>query len=134
MQLIKKYDPKTEAEWFEYEDAKFLIAPMHNPTQKNYARETLTLSEAIAVDEQGIEGLGNLKANDAIKKYYQIWANGLVFDWEGVNDENGKEVKFSHENMHTLMCSNIPLTNWVGSKANELLIKKIKEQEEVVKN
>jgi hypothetical protein len=131
--FIKKYDPKSEGEWFEYqEEVKFLIAPMRNPEMKKKLLEEFTLDEATKLEEHGATGLEG-KGNIALGRVTRVYAKSLVFDWDGIT-ENEEKSKFSNDKIHEWMMEDSAFSNWVLDKANELLVKKHKAKEEVVKN
>lgn len=130
---FKKYDPKSEAEWFEFNEMKFLIAPMGNPAQKKKITELFTLKEAIGLEEMGALAFEDVKANVAIGRTYEMYAKSLVLDWENV-EENGKPLKFSQEKVHEWMMEFSDFANWVVKQAQALRKKQNEAKEELVKN
>lgn len=130
---FKKYDPKSEAEWFEYNEMKFLIGPMGSPYQKKKITEMFTLKEAIGLEELGALAFEDVKANVAIGKVYEMYAKSIVLDWDQV-EENDKPLKFSSEKIHEWMMEHNEFANWVTGKASDLRKKLFEAKEEVVKN
>jgi len=130
---FKKYDPKSEAEWFEYNEMKFLIAPMGNAFQKKKITEMFTLKDAIGLEEFGALAFEDVKANVAIGRVYELYAKSLVLDWENV-EEKDKPLKFSHEKVHEWMMEYNEFATFVTGKAQELRKKLFDAKEELVKN
>lgn len=131
--FIKKYDPKSDGEWFEYQEGvKFLVAPMRNPEMKKKLLEEFTLEEATKLEERGATGLDG-KGNIALGRVTRVYAKSLVFDWEGLTEEDEK-IKFNHDKIHEWMMEDSAFSNWILEKSNDLLVKKFKDKEDVVKN
>ena len=132
-QVFKKYDPKSEAEWFEWNGMSFLIAPMGNAHQKKTITEMFTLKEAIGLEESGALAFDDVKANVAMGKVYRLYAYSLVLDWKNV-EEDEKELTFSHDKIHEWMMEYAEFANWIVGKAQELRKKQFEAKEDVVKN
>jgi hypothetical protein len=131
--FIKKYDPKDDGDWFEYQDGvKFLIAPMRNPEMKKKLLEEFTLAEAQQLEDGGATGLEG-KGNVALGRVCRVYSRSLVFDWSGLM-EGEKETKFNADKVHEWMMESTEFSNWVLERSNELLVKKYTKKEEVVKN
>ena len=134
MQFKKKYDPSSEAKWFKHKDAEFLIAPNLNPRMKMVMLELFTLEEAVGIEEKGGLALGNtIKGKEAIERLNELYAKGIVFDWKNVLDGT-EPVPFSHENVLEQMNSDFEFRNWTIQCANELILERLKEKDEIVKN
>lgn len=131
--VFKKYDPKSEAEWFEYHEMKFLIAPMGNTYQKKKITELFSLKDAVGLEEFGAMAFEDVKANVAIGRVYELYSKSLVFDWENV-EENGKPIKFSQEKIHEWMMEHSEFGAWITTKAIELRNKKVEVKEDLIKN
>jgi len=130
---FKKYDPKSEAEWFEYNEMKFLIAPFGNTFQKKVITEMFTLKEAIGLEENGALTFEDVKANVAIGRLYQLYSKSLVLDWEKV-EENEKPLAFSADKIHEWMMEHTEFANWVTSTSQQLRKKLSTAKEELAKN
>lgn len=130
---FKRYDPKEEAEWHEYNEMKFLICPIGTPLQKKKIKELFTLKEAVALEEHGAMAFDDVKANVAIGRVYQLYSQSLVLDWKDV-EENGKKLAFSAEKIHEWMMEFPEFANWITLTASELRTKQLEAKEELVKN
>ena len=131
--VFKKYDPKTQAKWYTYQDGgDFLIAPMDNPLQQKAATKVFTLAESMRMEAHGPEGLEGMAA-DAIAKIYRVYAESLVIDWREIKDGD-KELKFDSKKVHEWMTDHSEFANFVIGKAVELAGEIRKENEELAKN
>lgn len=130
--VFKKYDPKSECEWREWNDAKFLIAPMDNPYQKKEATKHFTLAETLSMETQGPEALKGMAA-DSIKRMYGLYAASLVFDWENVKDGK-KDLKFDVNKVHEWMVEFDDFANFVIRSSVEIRDKRNEETEAIAKN
>lgn len=131
-EIFKKYDPKSQAKWYEYEGAEFLIAPMDNPHYKKELTKTFTLKEAMAINEGGPQALEGT-ANEAIGRMYKFYSNSLVLDWKEVKDDE-KVMKFSAAKVHEWMMDNDEFANFIILKSVACRDELAKEKEEVAKN
>lgn len=130
---FKKYDPREESEWFEYNEMKFLICPIGSVLQKKKIKELFTLKEAVALEEHGALAFDDVKAEVAIGRVYQLYSQSLVIDWKDV-EENNKPLKFSHEKVHEWMMEFPEFANWVTITASDLRKKQLEAKEELIKN
>lgn len=128
-----KYDPRSEAEWYEYNEMKFLVAPMGNAFQKKKITEMFTLKEAIGLEEAGALAFEDVKANVAIGRVYELYAKSVVLDWENV-EENDKPLKFNAEKIHEWMMEYPEFANFITGKAQDLRKKQFEAKEALVKN
>lgn len=132
-EVFKKYDPKSEAKWCEWNGMEFLIAPMGNSHQKKTITEMFTLKEAMGLEEQGALAFEDVKANVAMGNVYRLYAHSLVFDWKNVEDD-GKPLTFSHDKIHEWMMEFGEFANWVIGEATKIRYDQLAAKEEVVKN
>lgn len=132
-EVFKKYDPKSECVWKEYKEMKFQVAPMGNTFQKKKITELFSLKEAIALEDVGALAFEDVKANVAMGKVYNLYAQSLVFGWDKV-EEDSKPLTFSHDKIHEWMMEHSEFANWVISTSQELRKAQFEAKEEVIKN
>lgn len=131
-QVFKKYDPRSEAKWCEWNEAKFLIAPMDNPYQKKESTKHFTLAETLNMETQGPEALKGM-ANESIKRMYGLYAASLVFDWQDVKDGK-KDLKFDTAKVAEWMVEYDDFANFVIRSSIEIRDEREKETEDIAKN
>lgn len=81
-QKFGSLDPKVQAEWIEYDDSRFLIAPANNIAFKNKTLEMFKMGEI----QTG--GIDNLSAKRVIEIEAEVKAHTILLDWENVTDQN----------------------------------------------
>ena len=133
--FFKKYDPKTQAKWYEYQDMKFLIAPLRNPLHKKELLKNFKWEELGKIDDVGFaEAFKDQTAEFSYNKMHTINGLTLVFGWENVLDDNGKAMSFDQSLVVEKMLEDAEFGAWVQSKATDLLIERFDEKAQVVKN
>jgi len=132
-EIFKKYDPRSEAAWYEYQGARFLIAPMGNPTQKTELLKNFTLEETEELQTRGPAGLKAANAHDALSRLYGVYARSVVVDWEGLEEDNGQPTKFNTTRVHVLMVDHDDFAGWVIEQASKRREELDRESEAVAK-
>lgn len=130
--IFKKYDPKSEAVWKEWNGAEFLIAPQGNKYQQKEMLNEFTLQEASDFELKGPLAFSGMKAGDSLKKVYGLYAKTIIFDWK-LEDDNGKPLKFTPEKCLEFMMSELEFSNWVLVASQEVAREKEKVEEEIEK-
>jgi hypothetical protein len=130
---FKKFDPKDEAEWFEYNEMKFLIGPYFGTNYKRVVGDTYTYEDATGLTKEGVLFFKGISAKEASKKIYRIYADALVLDWEGVTEE-GKVLKFTPNAVYDLLCEYEDFAQFVFASSLDLRKKQLDIEDEIVKN
>ena len=131
-EVFKKYDPKTECVWKEWNEAKFFIAPQGNKAQQKEMLSQFTLQEANDFETKGPLVFGAMMAGDALKKIYNLYASTIIFDWE-LEDDNGKKIPFTPKKCAEMMSEHLDFGNWVLIASQEVAAEKQKKEEELEK-
>lgn len=131
-EIFKKYDPKSEAVWKEWNGAKFLIAPQGNKAQQKEMLNQFTLQEANDFESKGPLVFGQMMAGEALKKIYNLYANTIIFGWE-LETEDGKQIPFSPKKCLELMLEHLDFANWVLVASQDVAREKEVVQEEIEK-
>ena len=129
MNFEKSYgvvDPMRLAEWFEHEDGgSFLIAPMNNPKQ---IEENIKLMKVN--DEQDI----TKTIYDAKKTSCDIIAKSILMDWNEVNDNEDKEMKYDATKGANVLYNYDEFRSWVVDHSTDLHTQQEEKKEAIVKN
>lgn len=88
--------------WFKIEECEFLLKPLSPFNAEMY--------ESIAKENKALDNLYDFfgpkidksKRAKHIKNNVSNFINMFLLDWKNVNDEQGKEIKFSKENANKL--------------------------------
>lgn len=118
-EVFKRYDPKTECVWKEFNGARFFIAPQGNKAQQKEMLNQFTLQEANDFETLGPMVFGQLKAKEALSKIYNLYATTIIFDWE-MTDDNDKPVPFTSKKCAELMVEHLDFGNWVLTASQEV--------------
>lgn len=122
MDLSKQYgsmDPKAQAEWVEWHDAKLLIAPANNIAFTNAALKHFSLDEA-----EG-DGLKHKKAWEIIETQAGLQADSVLLDWENIQID-GEEVPYTRDKCVELLCAYQQLRDDVDTLSSKLADKRQK--------
>lgn len=122
MDLSKQYgsmDPKAQAEWVEWHDAKLLIAPANNIAFTNAALKHFSLDEA-----EG-DGLKHKKAWEIIETQAGLQADSVLLDWENIQID-GKDVPYTRDKCVELLCAYQQLRDDVDTLSGNLADKRQK--------
>jgi len=130
--VFKKYDPKTECIWKEWNGAKFFIAPQGNKMQQKEMLNTFTLQEANDFESKGPLIFGASLAKDALARIYSLYAKTIIFDWE-LEDDNEKPIPFTAKKCAEMMTEHLDFGNWVLMASQEVAAEKAKKEEELEK-
>jgi hypothetical protein len=130
--IFKKYDPKSEAVWKEWNGAEFLIAPQGNKFQQKEMLNEFTLQEASDFETKGPLAFSNMKAGESLKKVYSLYAKTIIFDWK-LEDDDGKPLKFTAQRCLDFMMEELEFSNWVLLASQEVAREKEKVEEEIEK-
>lgn len=134
-EAFKKYDPKSQAKWYDWEGVEILIAPIRNPYQQKYMTKHFTNAQLVEIDEHGFGGAFKEDVLEvALQKMHEVNAHTLTLDWRNITDEEDRVVPFSHEKIKELMYEDNKFGTWVQNKATELFIERLTDQAEKVKN
>lgn len=131
-EVFKKYDPKTECVWKEWNGAKFFIAPQGNKMQQKEMLAQFTLQEANDFETKGPMVFGAMMAGEALKKIYNLYSCTIIFDWELENDE-GKKVPFTPKKCAEMMSEHLDFGNWVLIASQEVAKEKEAKESEIEK-
>ena len=130
--IFKKYDPRSECVWKEFNGGKFFIAPQGNKAQQKEMLSQFTLQEANDFETKGPMVFGTMMAGDALKKIYNLYAATIIFDWE-LEGEDGKKIPFTQKKCVELMCEHLEFGNWVLLASQEVAVEKSRLEEELEK-
>jgi len=130
--VFKKYDPKSECVWKEYNGAKFFIAPQGNKMQQKEMLAQFTLQEANDFETKGPMVFGAMMAGEALKKIYTLYSSTIIFDWELENDD-GKKIPFTPKKCAEMMSEHLDFGNWVLIASQEVAKEKEAKEEELEK-
>jgi hypothetical protein len=131
-EIFKKYDPKSECVWKEWNGGKFFIAPQGNKAQQKEMLNQFTLQEANDFETKGPMVFGAMMAGKALEKIYNLYASTIIFDWE-LEADDGKKIPFSVKKCAELMSEHLDFGNWVLVAAQEVAEEKSKKEEELEK-
>lgn len=131
-EIFKKYDPKSECVWKEWNGGKFFIAPTGNKAQQKEMLQQFTLQEASEFESKGPMVFASMMAGDALKKIYNLYSSTIIFDWE-LEDDAGKKIPFTAKKCAELMVEHIDFGNWVLMASQEVAQEKEKVEEELEK-
>lgn len=132
-EVFKKYDPKSEAAWYDYSGSRFMIAPMGNPLQKTELLKNFTLQETEELQVRGPAGLKAANAQEALSRLYGVYAKSVVCDWAELEDDAGKAMPFNAAKVHLLMVEHDDFAGWVIEQASKRREELDKEAEAVAK-
>jgi hypothetical protein len=130
--VFKKYDPKSECVWKEWNGAKFFIAPQGNKMQQKEMLAQFTLQEANDFETKGPMVFGAMMAGEALKKIYNLYSSTIIFDWELENDE-GKKIPFTAKKCAEMMSEHLDFGNWVLLASQEVAREKEAKESEIEK-
>lgn len=98
MSIYNSYKTSPDLEkngvWLNYGDCKILVARAGGANKRFEA-----LAKARLKNYQKAIQVGALSNQKATEIMQEIYSESVVLDWEGVTDENGKELPFSKENV-----------------------------------
>lgn len=116
-QKFGSLDPKVQAEWIEYDDSRFLIAPANNIAFKNKTLEMFKMGEI----QTG--GLDNLSAKRVIEIEAEVKAHTILLDWEKVFDQ-GAPVSYNTDKAKDMIVNYEPFRQWLDAESIKLANKK----------
>ena len=112
-------DPKTQAEWFEWEDAQLLIAPANNLAFTTAALRQFSLNE--------VEGdaLHSRIAFEVIEAQCKLIAKTILLGWKDIQIDE-EDIPYTEEKAVELLCHYQALRDQVEHLSTTLEIKRSK--------
>lgn len=115
--------PRTEARWFEFQGAEFLIAPANNQHYMAALFEHIKYSDLASTNSE-IDLLAKLFADmttaEAHAVVARLAARAILLDWRGVEDEDGKPVPYEADTAAELLRLNHAAMSFVERKSHEV--------------
>jgi len=128
-----KFDATSEADWFEYNEMKFLIGPYYGHNFRKVLGANYNWADAEGITREGAKYFKDLPAIEANKKIYRLYADSLLLDWEGVT-EGGKKLKYTPDAAFDLLVEYDDFAQFVIASAIDVRKKQLNIQDETVKN
>ena len=119
----------TQGIWLDYGGFKILVA-YAGETNTNYRR---VLASKMRPYLRQLK-MGTLSDEKAHALYTEVYAESVILGWEGMEDEEGKKLPFTKENVIKVMNDLPALFRDIEAQAQELSLFRAGEKAEIEKN